>query len=426
MRRRAQIFYGWVIVAVATFALVVSNGLSIGGLPVFYRWLREDLVAAGAVAADRAESFIAFGASLTFLFSGLISPLAGWLIQKFPLRSLMLAGCVLLGGGLVLLATAGSAPQVYAARILMGISLGFVGVLPSVVLVSNWFVRKRGTALGILLTGTSVGGVIIPPMATPLIDRYGWRTAMLVVSLLIWLVLAPLVAFLVRTRPAEIGLEADGETGHTDAPAPESSHGMTFREAIRTPVFWIFAIGAALIFYPIFVTSQQLILQTAKIGFTAWQGTFVLSGLFAVSVVGKFLFGYLSDRFAPVRVILVCTSIMFLSTFLLLDLNSTTAFLFLIPFGLGYGGAFVLIQRLVADFFGDRDYPKILGAITIGDTLGAVLGGMVTGWLADRAGGDYTAGFYGVIAAAGIALALMVVLNLSAKRFTDLVRMRSA
>jgi len=198
--------------------------------------------------------------------------------------------------------------------------------------------------------------------------------------------------------------------------ADEATHledeGYTFSEAIRTLQFWIFALGAALIFYPIFVTSQQLILQTVRIGFSAWQGTLVLSGLFAVSVAGKFLFGYLSDRFPPKGVILVCTAIMFASTFLLLDLNATAAFLFLIPFGLGYGGAFVLIQRLVADLFGRRDYPKILGAITIGDTLGAVVGGMITGRLADTYGGDYTVGFYGVIVATGLALLLMATLNL--------------
>jgi MFS family permease len=410
--RAGSFFYGWVIVAIATLALVVSNGLSIGGIPVFYRSIREDFVGSGAVAAGQAESFIAFGASLTFLFSGLISPFAGWLIQKFPLKNVMLVGCALLGGGLLLHATASSALMVYASRIMMGVSLGFVGVLPSVVLVSNWFVRRRGTALGILLTGTSLGGVLVPPIATPLIERFGWRTAMVLVSLLIWLILAPAILLLVRSRPSDIGLLADGY-GEPESVlgATAGSEGLTFSQAIRTPLFWIFAFGAALIFYPIFVTSQQLILQTAKIGFTAWQGTFVLSGLFAVSVAGKFLFGYLSDRFNPVRVILICTSIMVASTFLLLDLNSTTAFLFLIPFGLGYGGAFVLIQRLVADFFGERDYPKILGAITIGDTLGAVVGGMITGWLADRAGGDYTAGFYGVIVATGIALLLVVALN---------------
>jgi MFS family permease len=139
----------------------------------------------------------------------------------------------------------------------------------------------------------------------------------------------------------------------------------------------------------------------------------VLSGLFAVSVAGKFLFGFLSDRFSPIRVILICTAVMFASTFLLLDLNSTTALLFLVPFGLGYGGAFVLIQRLVGDFFGERDYPKILGAITIGDTLGAVAGGLITGRLADLYGGDYTAGFYGVIIATGAAMTLVLLLNLA-------------
>ena len=169
---QGRVFYGWVIVAIATFALVVSNGLSIGGIPVFYKSIREDFVAGGTVAADRAESFIAFGASLTFLFSGLISPFAGWFIQKFPLKRVMLVGCAMLGSGLILHAVASTPTLVYAARIIMGLSLGFVGVLPSVVLVSHWFVRRRGTALGLLLTGTSLGGVLVPPIATPLIEQF--------------------------------------------------------------------------------------------------------------------------------------------------------------------------------------------------------------------------------------------------------------
>ena len=406
---RGPIYYGWIVVAVAILSLIVSNGLSIGGIPVFYKSIRDDFVTTGAVAADRAESFIAFGASLTFLFSGLISPIAGWLIQRFPLKNLMLVGCAILGSGLLLHANANSAIAVYISRILMGISLGFVGVLPCVVLVSNWFVHRRGTALGVLLTGTSIGGVLIPPIATPLIERFGWRTAMMLLSLIVWLILAPFIAFFVKTEAGDPPSYSAGEERFL-----VEKEGLTFAEALKTRVFWIFASGAALIFYPIFVTSQQLILQGARIGFSPLQSSFVLSGLFAVSVAGKFLFGFLSDRFPPVHVVLISTAVMFTSTFLLLDLNSTTAFLFLIPFGLGYGGSFVLIQRLAADFFGQRDYPKILGAITIGDTLGAVLGGLVTGWLADKYSGDYTVGFYGVIIATGIAVILMTLLNLFA------------
>jgi MFS family permease len=406
-------YYGWVVVAVALLALIVSNGLSIGGIPVFYKSIREDFVASGAVAADRAESFIAFGATLTFLFSGLISPLAGWLIEKISIKHLMLVGCFLLGGGLVLHSQTSSPAIVYSSRIALGVSLGFVGVLPSVVLVSNWFVRRRGTALGLLLTGTSIGGAVIPPMATPLVQHFGWRSAMLLVSLLIWLVLVPAVLFLVKDRPSDVGLIADGDAVPPEETSLTDNSGLTLSEALRTPVFWMFALGAALIFYPIFVTTQQFILylQTPKIGLTAQQGSFALSALFAASVGGKFLFGFLSDRLLPVRVMLLCCLVMFLSTFILLNLTAATALLFVVPFGFGYGGTFVLIQRLAADFFGPRDYPKILGVITIGDTLGAAFGGLVTGRLADSAGGDYTVAFYAVIGVTAVALLLVVVLN---------------
>ena len=411
-RVSGKFFYGWVIVAVATLALVVSNGLSIGGIPVFYKAIREDFVSSGAVAADRAESFIAFGATLTFFFAGILSPLAGWLIQRFPLRRLMLAGCLILGIGLIAHSQTNNPYVVYAARTAMGISLCLVGVLPSIVLVSNWFVRRRGLALGILLTGTSIGGVVIPQIATPLITSYGWRNAMLIVSFLTWLVLVPAIVFLVKDRPADAGVLPDGE------PKNEVivTTGLTLSEAVRTPLFWILALCAAAVFYPIFVSTQQFILQAAKIGLSPQQASFGLSTLFFVSVTGKFLFGFLSDRFPPTRVMIACCLVMFASTLVLLDLTSSTVFAFLIPFGFGYGGTFVLLQRIAADYFGNRDYPKILGLLIVIETLGASIGGLITGRLADAAGGDYTTAFYAVIAVSGLAFLLTISLEFFSKR----------
>src|SRR5437870_5510590 len=103
--------------------------------------------------------------------------------------------------------------------------------------------------------------------------------------------------------------------------------------------------------------------------------------------------------------------ILFASTLVLLSLTANNAMLFLIPFGLGYGGIFVLLQRLTADYFGLREYGKILGTITLIEIIGATIGGRVTGYLADRAGGDYTTAFYGVIVAAAIAFACAGALN---------------
>lgn len=425
-------FYGWIIVAVSTLALLISNGLSIGGIPVFYKHVQMDLVNSGAVAPDKIQSVYGLAPALTFLFAGFLAPFAGYLLQKFNTRSLMLAGCFILGAGLVLYSQARAAAVVYIAHALLGISLGFVGVLVNTVLISHWFHRRRGTALGIVLTGTSFGGVLIPLISTPLILNYGWRTAMILVSLIIWLVLLPAVVFLVKNRPSDIGELPDGRKdlgfGISDSgfqnedqtPKTEdrSLEGLTLGEALRTPIFWIFSLCAALIFYAIFVVSQQLnlYLQGSRIGFTPQRAAFVQSLLFALSVAGKFLFGFLSDRFPATRVMLLAAATMFLSTFTFLFFNDQTVYIFAILFGLNYGGTFVLLQLLVADYFGLKEYGKILGAVTVIETIGGALGTFITGKIADANGGDYTQAFYGMIVVTGTAFALVLILNFLYKK----------
>jgi MFS family permease len=395
-----RVGYGWVIVVVSVVALIVSNGLAIGGMPVFSKDVREEFIAAGAVPAAHAETFLANGANLTFLMSGIFSLVGGWMMGRFRLRPLMLFGSVCLGSGLLIHSQSSSPAMVYVARFLMGVSLGFVGVAPNVVLDSRWFRRSRGTAVGLILTGTSIGGLLIPLLAAPLIRLYGWRAAMVCVSLLVWLVLLPAVALFVREPATDGGPEAT------------AADGMSLFQAMKTPLFWVFGLAAASIFYPIFATTQQFILylQSPKIGVSLQTAAFAQSGLFAVSVGGKFLAGYLSDKVSPVRAMLVFAGIMFLSTLVLADLTADTALFFLLPFGLGYGGIFVLIQRLAGDHFGPKDYGKILGAITLIEIAGATIGGRVTGYLADLNGGDYTTAFYGVIVAAAIAFVCSLLL----------------
>lgn len=403
------------IVAVATLALIVSNGLSIGGLPPFYKPIREEFVAIGAVDAARAESFIANGANITFLMSGVFSLLGGWLVTRFRLRPMMLVGCVLLGGGLILHSQATTATAVYFSRFLMGASLGFIGVAPCVVLVSGWFNANRGTALGILLTGTSLGGTLIPLAAAPLIASYGWRTAMLAISSLIWIVLLPSIIFFVREAPSkEEAVSDDGVI----------REGRTLREALGMPIFWALAACAALVFYPIFVTSQQFILylQSPKIGVTAETAAFAQSALFAISIGGKFLAGFLSDKLGAVRVMVFCALLMFSASLVLFWLTASTALFFLLPFALGYGGTFVLLQRLTADLFGRREAGKILGAITLIEVIGAAIGGRITGYLADQNAGDYTTAFYGVTiasAAAFVATLIIYILHKNKKASDD-------
>jgi MFS family permease len=423
-----KFFYGWIIVGISTLALLVSNGLSIGGIPVFSEWVRNDFVASGAMAADKAQSIVANFGVFTFLTAGLTAPFAGYLIQKFPLKNLMLIGCVILGSALILHSQATEVWMIYLSRVMMGAALGLVGVLINTVLVSNWFVKKRGVALGILLCGTSFGGVVIPLLATPLIKNFGWRWAMIGVSLLIWVVLIPAIIFLVKPRPADLGLNPDNasaeemtaENAASVVQNAESKGGMTLTEALKTPVFWVFAFAAALVFYPLFVTTQQFILylRTDKIGMSPEAAAGAISLMSGLSIAGKFGFGYLSDKLSPTFVMLLCCLIMFIGTLFFLSFSASVVLFFVIPFGLGYGGTFVLLQRLIADYFGSREYPKILGFVTVIETIGAAIGGRITGLVADANGGDYTQAFLLVVVATGAALVLTLLLNFMVRKQT--------
>jgi MFS family permease len=412
-------FYGWVIVIISTFALLVSNGLSVGGIPVFSEWIRNDFIATGAIAADKAQSVVANFGIFTFFTAGLTAPLAGYLIQKFPLKPLMLIGCVILGVALLIHSQATTPTMVYVPRVMMGVALGFVGVLINTILVSNWFIKKRGTAMGIMLCGTSFGGVVIPLMATPLINNYGWRWAMIGVSLLVWLLLIPAIIFLVKPKPSEMGLYPDNDISNADNPMTVKGDaanlpGMTLGQALKTPIFWLFAIAAMLVFYPLFVSTQQLILylRTDKIGMSPAAAAGMISIMSGLSIAGKFGFGWLSDKISPTLVMLLCCLTMFIGTLFFLSFSASVVLFFVIPFGLGYGGTFVLLQRLIADFFGPRDYAKILGFVTVIETIGASIGGRITGIVADSNGGDYTQAFYLVTGATAVALLCTLLLHI--------------
>jgi sugar phosphate permease len=296
----------------------------------------------------------------------------------------------------------------------MGASLGFIGVAPCVVLVSSWFKTNRGTALGLTLVGTSLGGTIIPLVAQPMITNYGWRNAMLTISAIVWLVLLPLILFVVKEKSAAASEAID-----------TSSDGMKWTEALRTPIFWALAACSALVFYPIFVTSQQFILylQSPRLGVSAETAAFAQSALFAISIGGKFIAGFLSDRLGAIKVMVFCAGLMFAASLVLLGLTASNALFFLLPFALGYGGTFVLIQRLTSDLFGRLEAGKILGTITLIEVIGAAIGGRITGYLADQNGGDYTTAFYGVTITAGsafVATVLILLMHRSKESQTDL------
>ncbi len=391
-------FYGYWIVAVSTLAMMLSNGFSIGGLPAFYPEMLKEMGGLGQAPS------IAFASATTFVLSGLLSPFAGNLLRRINLKLFMTIGCVLLGIGLLVYSKALVRPQIYAAHVLFGLTLCFVSLIPNMVLMSNWFHKQRGTAIGIMVTGTSLGTVVIPMVASPLIRNYGWRSAMLMMSASVWVLLLPAIWLIVKIHPHEVGQLPDGETQVDEIsatpPAPETLSGMTLSEALRSPLFWVFAVCAMMLFYAILSVVQQLIvfLTSPQIGMSGDEARWVQSLMGIASIGGKLLFGVASDKWSRPKVNAVCCAILVLGCLMLPFLNSGNATTFAVLFGLGYGGAFVTIQLLVAECFGLRDLGRIIACIAVIETAGGALGNIVTGEIARRAG-SYVIAYYGVIIA---------------------------
>ncbi|MFN0084309.1 MAG: MFS transporter [Blastocatellia bacterium] len=407
-------FYGWRVVGIAWLTLLIGNGLTVGGLPAFTGNMLRALIEAGTLTREAAPALPGAAATLMIVIAGITAPLIGALVGRVNIRALICAGCVLLGTGLGIYSRAVSPRHIYLAYGVFGLTLGLAGLMMNTVLVSNWFVRHRGRAIGILVTGTSFGGMLIPLAANVLIPRFGWRAAVLILSGLVWFVLLPAILLVVRAHPRDLGQAPDGDPVVSRAAAQAAPlGGASFAEALRTPLFWSLGIGAAAIFYAIFTSSQQFILylQTPRVGMPESMARIAQGLTFAASVGGKYFFGWLGDRMSRTRTMLVCCSMMFAGTLILLKLTAATAFAFILFFGVGFGGTFALIQLLAISSFGLRDAGKIMGVITFLETLGSGFGSILTGMLAKADNGDYQRAFYGVILAATIALIASFVIH---------------
>jgi sugar phosphate permease len=400
-------FYGWWIVGFALISLIITNGSTIGGLPVFFKPMLDELQNLGAITDVTRPQVTAFGGAVTLYTVAFFVIPIGYLIDKVNLKILISVGCVLLGIGLIIYSQAVSPTYIYIAHAFFGIALCCAGSLVNSILVSNWFKRKRGLAMGIIYTGTSFGGALIPLVATPLIAKYGWRLALLGVSGLVFALL-PLVWLIVRVKPSEKGLLPDGDLVseiEIDGKMNEATSGLTLKEALKSPVFWIFAIADMCVFWAIFVVVQQsiLYLQSPAIGMTKESAAASLATMGFSSIGGKFLFGWLSDRLPRRLVFLGCCGLLFLASLVLFSLSMGNVMWFLIPFGIAYGGIFVCAKLVTIELFGLCEAGKIMGVITFVETIGSATGLALTGIIASKYGGDYVVAFYPVIAVTFIA-----------------------
>ena len=367
------VFYGWYVAVVAMLTLLVSNGMTITGITIFdpailqeFGWSRGDLK---------------FRDLLQLALSGLMAPFIGSLADRMSIRKLMMAGLALLSACVAAYSQMTSLTQLYLINVGTALVLALCGLVLNVLIVSRWFVQKRGTALGLTLVGTSLGGVIFPRFGAILLRTHTWREAMMIEAMIPLLMLV-IIAMVTRDSPADLGLRALGASGSPGATLAIT--GMEYKDAIRTRTFWILTFCAMTTFYCILAAQAHMVLHLKGMGWTLEKAAGGVGILFTMGLLGKFLVGYLADRIERRVVFLSNLSVMLVGAVCLASMQEALLWPFILVFGLGWGGLYTMLQLTCMDSFGTRAGGKILGTITVLDALGGGLGIWITGVLFDR------------------------------------------
>jgi MFS family permease len=363
--------YGWVIVGVGMAVTCVGFGAMLS-LGVFLQPMAE--------AMGWSRTGIATAAMLNFLAMGVGSFAWGALSDRFGTRAVVLSGGALLGLGMVL---ASRASTLLEFQVLYGVVVGVATgsfYTPLISTTARWFTEHRSLAVALVSAGLSVGSTVMAPLARWMISAFDWRTAMMVLGDLVWLVVIP-AAFLVRQPPAAAGTAAP-------AAVPAAGSEPALAQVLRTPQFAAIALThfacCAAHSGPIF----HMVTHAIDRGVPAMAAATVLSAAGLASLTGKIGCGIFADRAGARRTLVAGLALQAVAIALYLLAGGLGSFYALgLVFGFAYGGVMPLYAIVVREAFGERVMGAALGAVSFASTLGMALGPWIGGWMYDALGG---------------------------------------
>ncbi|MAJ29777.1 MAG: hypothetical protein CMQ73_00805 [Gammaproteobacteria bacterium] len=377
--------YRWIILAVCFFTITFTNGLTLGGLVVFDRELLNYLseVTGGEILRQelKLKDAITLWSTAVFAF------IAGIIIDRVGVRSLMVSGMFLLSATFYFYAKSDSLADMYIIHIFQGIVLSVSGMVINVVLISKWFNDNRGLAIGVLLAGTSVGNGIFPQINTYLltISDGDWRQVMMWLAL-IPLAYAPILFALIKEKPEDVETEQDNEAKN-DFKASSIEGGFTLQETLMSSNFWFLSVMAFCTFYSILAMIGHVFLMLDGEGYSPQISATGVSIIFIGGFIGKVISGKLAEMIGRKIVLVGGVAMMLAGSLLIVSSifykNPLLIWIGLTLYGTGWGGLYTLIQLLVADLFGLIAIGKIMGVINIIDTIGGGLGPIITAVIYD-------------------------------------------
>ena len=409
MSQRLRVFYGWWIVAAAAVGLFWGVPVTVYSFTVFLKPLMQDFH------ASRAAISLAY--TLKLIVAALSTPLAGWLIGRYGVRRVILSvgpmfGAVLLSNK----AFSGTLLHLYFFYAALGLLGHGMGVIPFGTVVSHWFDRHRGLALGLMMVGIGSGAMIVPPFAQALITRYGWHMAYAILGCLVLLIPIPVVAAIIKEKPQDVELSPDGARPRLGAASRgDGLPGLSRNDARRSRTFWFMVCSFSLVSVSVQGCLVHITALLTDRGMSVQTAAFGVSLMGAAVLIGRVGTGYLLDRFFGSYVAALFFGGAAVGIGLLMigrPLSITFLGAFLI--GLGLGAEVDMIAYLVSRYFGLRSFAEIYSLVFGAFALSGAFGPLLMG-----AGFDFTGSYHAPLTAffAATLVAAILMIRLGPYRY---------
>jgi MFS family permease len=382
-------FYGWVNLAVMFFFNIAMMPMLLAFSFFLTSWKDELGWTSG----------MASGAQmLSSILMGFAAPLVGSFIMKRGAKRAIVIGNLINVAGLVLLANQHHIWQLYLGLgVFLGLGLSLGGMLAGMTVINNWFVMKRTMALSISMASMGLSGVIINPSIQALIITVGWRKSYLLLAAVVLLFCVIVPALLLKNRPEDLGQVPDGPaSARPDAMGPRApayKHlyktpvDFTAREAFRTPALWLLMVYGALQFLVMLGAGAYTLDFQIAIGISRMKAGFIASVFSAIMLISQLGIGFLGLRF-KMHSMAVVSMIMGMIGFAFLAFGYSVPMMlgYAVIYGLAGGIQSIAMGNLFPDYFGRKEFPKIMGYTMPFNTLVSSLGAPLAGIIHDKTG----------------------------------------
>jgi OFA family oxalate/formate antiporter-like MFS transporter len=406
-RRPGNIFYGWWIVLACFLISLYVGCIVFYGFTAFFDPLVKEF--------GWSYTEISFALSLRGLEMSLLSPVFGFLVDHYGPRRLALWGVIAIGAGFVFLSFTQSLPMFYSSIILIAFGVGGCATVVFMRVVTNWFRRKIGLAFGLLTSGFGASGILIPAVVW-LIDDFGWRTAVVILGVVMWVIGIPLV-FVIRDNPETYGLLPDGDKTESQIKVKsgetvEDADGVSFRDALRHKAFLFLTLSEGIRMMVLMAVITHIMPYLDLLHIPRTTAGFIAGLVSVLSIAGRLGFGWLSDFFDKRYIIAISLGLMSLGMFALCHADiGWVMILFLVLFPTGFGGVTSIRGAILQEYFGRKAFGRLIGLVMGVSAFGGMIGPTLAGFIFDTTGSYYYTwiGF-------GIANCFSIILMLSVDR----------